>query len=124
MNKFSVISIPNVPHRDDRKYAFFYSGDYETIMGETMKNQGKVTRYICIANEGRKVYKQYYSFNNVSKGQIALDYESICNLGVNIGDNVNVYPISKICYHWHTGDSIAKLSLLIAIFSIVLCMLF
>lgn len=120
MANFIVSSIPNVPHQDERTYAFFYSGDYATIIGKTMKSGGNVKRYICIANNGEKVYKQYHSLGGISKGQIALDYESICNLGVNVGDSVEVYSVSKLCYYWHTGDSIAKLSLIISILSLAL----
>ena len=120
MAKFIVSSIPNVPHKDERIFAFFYSGDYGTIMGETMKKQREVTRYICIANKDRKIYKQYFSLPGVSKEHIAIDYESTCNLDVNNGDSVNVYSISKLRYYWHTCDSIAKLSLILAFLSLVL----
>ena len=120
MTNFIVSSIPNVPHKDESTHAFFYSGAYETITGKTMKNGGNVKRYICIENKGRTVYKQYSALNGLSKGQIALDYESQCNLGVNIGDSVKVCSTSKLCYYWHTCDSIARLSLILAIVSILL----
>lgn len=119
MNEFTVCSIPNEPHDDERIYAFFYAGDYKTITGRAMK-KGNIKRFICIISNFQKVYKQYSALNGIHKGYIAIDYESKCNLGVRDGEKIKVYSISKFCYVWHKSDIISKLSFLIAIISLAL----
>ena len=120
MATFSICAVPNVQHEDERIYAFFYSGDYETITGKTMKKSKNVMRYICISHKCQRVYKQYNALNGIKKGIVALDYESRCNLNVLEGDDVQIKPISKVRYHWCTSDPVAKYSFIIAIVSFAL----
>lgn len=120
MATFLISAVPNAPHEDERIYAFFYSGDYETITGKKMRLSKNVRRYLCISNKYKRVYKQYNALRGISKGVIALDYESRCNLNVEIGDKVEVKPISKIRYNWCTSDSLAKFSIIVAIISLAL----
>lgn len=120
MATFSISIVPNVPHEDERIYAFFYSGDYETITGKTMKQSKNVRRYLCISKKCKRVYKQYNALNGIQGGVIALDYESRCNLGVSVGDDVQVKQISEIRYKWCTSDSLAKVAFMLGILSFVL----
>ena len=124
MKTFTICPIPNIPHEDERLYAFFYPGDYATITGRPMNQSSKVKRFICVSYNRKKEYKQFLALNGIPKGSIGLKYESKCNLGVTENDVVNVSSISKFCYTWHTSDSIAKLSLLLALCSLVFSLLF
>lgn len=120
MTNFTVCSKTEAPHMEGHINACFNPSDYSTIYEIRMKESRDVKRSLCISHGKNKVYKLYRGMNLVPQGMVALDYESLCNLGVSEGDKVSVRPISKLCYSWHTSDSLAKISFIIAILSIIL----
>lgn len=123
MAEFTVCSLVSAPITDGHVNAYFKSSDYATIFGAKMKASQKITRYICISNGSKKVYKLYRGMNIVPEGMIALDYESQCVLETKEGDNVCVKPISKLKYEWHSSSLLARISLCIGVGSVILTLM-
>ena len=119
MAEFSVCTLESAPLADGHVNAYFFPNDFETIFGKKMKESKNIKRYLCISKGPKKVYKLFRGMNLVPQGMIALDYESQCNLNAFEGE-VNVFPISKFKYHWHTFDPWGKIGFCISIIALVL----
>ena len=120
MAEFSVCTLVNAPLADGHVNAYFFPNDFETIFGKKMKNSKNIKRYLCISKGSKKVYKLFRGMNLVPQGMIALDYESQCVLNVSDGESVNVFPVCKLRYHWHTLDSFGQIGFCISIIALVL----
>ena len=56
--------------------------------------------YVCIENsEGKKIYRKCRGRNGVNSGEICIGYRSLKELGLNIGNDVNVSPCSWFRYY-------------------------
>ena len=107
------------------RFLFTCPNNYAKITEISMREAYKKKRtdiiegFLKITNSsGKSIYRRFRGYNNTSDTAY-LGYRSMCELGIEDGDEVSVEPSCWFKYLIHNSDSYIKYSVIFAIVGVV-----
>ena len=103
------------------RFLFTYQRNFESIFGSSLKDAYKkkqikiVEGFLKITNKSAKSIYRRYRGSNKESDRVCLGYRSMCELGLNDGDEVSVEPTSWFKYLIHNSDSYIRYTVIFAI---------